>query len=170
MARIPPVDPTKPQNPALKAYRNFIKTPAGTWMSKNIVSKIDPVLLKASGGRVKAAVGFPTVNLTTTGRKSGAPRTSTVLYFTRGEEVVLVASKFGSSTSHPAWYLNLKANPAAELVARGKQGRYVLAREAEGAEREQLYGLAEQMYGGYANYKTMAGTREIPVLVLTPAA
>lgn len=169
MAEIPAVDPTKPQNAVLKAWRGFIKTPTGTWLSEHLVAKIDPVLLKASGGRVKAAVGFPTVNLTTTGRKSGAPRTSTVLYFTRGREVVLIASKFGSSTNHPAWYLNLKANPTAELVAKGRTGRYTLAREAAGPEREELYGLAETMYGGYANYKTQAGAREIPVLVLTPA-
>lgn len=169
MARIPPVDPTKPQNPAVKAVRAAIKTPAGTWFSKTVASKLDPLLLKATNGRVKAAVGFPTVNLTTTGRKSGAPRTSTVLYFTRGDDVVLIASKFGSATGHPAWYLNLKAKPEAELVARGRRGRYVVAREAEGAERAELYGLAERMYGGYADYKAKAGAREIPVLVLTPA-
>lgn len=165
-ALVPAVDPLKPQNPVVRAWRGFIRTPVGTAISKHVVARIDPVLLKASGGRVKIAYGFPTVNLTTTGRKSGAQRTSTVLYFTRGEDVVLIASSFGS-TRHPAWYLNLTANPEATLTARGRTGRYV-AREARGAERDGLYALAEQMYGGYSSYKVKAGDREIPVLVLSP--
>lgn len=163
---MPPVDPTKPQNPVVKAWRAFIKTPLGTSISENVVARIDPVLLKASGGRVKVAYGFPTVNLTTTGRKSGQERTSTVLYFTAGDDVVVIASKFGS-TQHPAWYLNLKANPEATLTARGRTGRYV-AREVTGAERDGLYKLAEKMYGGYETYKGKAGARQIPVLKLSP--
>lgn len=166
-APIPAVDPLARQNPVVRAWRGFIKTPVGTAMSEHLVARIDPILLRVSGGRVKVAVGFPTVNLTTTGRRSGQPRTSTVLYFTRGQDVVLIASKFGNA-KHPAWYLNLTANPEATLTARGRQARYV-AREAQGAERDELYRLAEQMYGGYAGYKVKAGTRQIPVLVLSPA-
>lgn len=163
---IPPVDPTKPQNPVVRAWRAFIKTEVGTAISEHVVARIDPVLLKVSGGRLKVAYGFPTVNLTTTGRRSGAQRTSTVLYFTRGEDVVLIASKFGN-TKHPAWYLNLTAHPEATLTARGRTARYV-AREVHGAERDGLYALGERMYGGYSKYKTKAGDRRIPVLVLSP--
>jgi deazaflavin-dependent oxidoreductase (nitroreductase family) len=147
--------------------RAFVATPPGTWFAKRIASKLDPVLLRLTGGRMSTAIGFPTVNLTTTGRRSGEPRTTTLLYFTRGDDVVLIASRFGNA-SHPAWYLNLTANPEAELVARGRRGTYV-AREVSGPERDELYSLAVRMYRGYGQYEDLAGDRTIPVLVLTPS-
>lgn len=166
MGAIPAVDPVGKQAPFTRLMRATIKTPAGSWAAEHLIARVDPLLLKASGGRVKVAVGFPAVNLTTTGAKSGQPRTATVLYFTRGSNVILIASKFGA-TRNPAWYHNLKAHPQATLTVKGHEGTYT-AREATGAEREELYALAEKMYGGYANYKTKAGSRTIPVMVLSP--
>ncbi len=123
-------------------------------------------MIKASRGKVVLVFGMPTLNMTTFGRKSGEPRTVTLQYFTRGEDVVLIASSFGRD-KHPAWYLNLSANPHAELFSHGKGGPYV-AREAEPKERDELFALAVELYGGYANYQE--GTeRRIPVMVLSPA-
>lgn len=167
MAGIPQVDPEAPQSFFQRAVRRTIQTKPGKALAMTLSARVDPWLLERTNGRFATGVGFPTLNLTTTGRKSGKPRTATLVYFTRGEDVVLVASSFGRD-QHPAWYLNLKADPHAELLCRGHRGRYV-ARETEGAERDQLFALANRVYAGYSQYA--AGTeRAIPVLVLSPTS
>src|SRR5690606_28033387 len=78
------------------------------------------------------------------------------------------ASSFGRER-HPAWYLNVKANPNVELIAAGGRRLPYVARETEGAERERLLDLATQLYAGYGDYRERtAGIREIPVLALRP--
>lgn len=167
MSFVPPVDPNAQQSFPVRAVRSVIGTKIGTKMAMTVSANIDPWLLSHSNGRIDTGVGFPTVNVTTIGRKSGEQRTATLVYFTQGHDVVLVASSFGRD-AHPAWYLNLKTNPEAQLLAKGRGGAYV-AREADEAERAELYSLAEKVYPGYATYA--AGTdRMIPVMILSPAS
>lgn len=166
MALVPPVDPTHQPRPLERFTRTFGQTRFGTWLGREVLAPIEPKVIKATRGRVVLVFGMPTANVTTRGRKSGQPRTVTLQYFTRGDDVVLIASSFGRD-KHPAWYLNLSADPHAELFARGRGGRYV-ARETSGDERDELFALAVRLYGGYDNYQ--AGTqRRIPVMVLSPA-
>jgi deazaflavin-dependent oxidoreductase (nitroreductase family) len=114
-------------------------------------------------------VGQPVLLLTTKGRKTGELRSSPVLFTRDADAIVLVASKAGS-TSHPAWYRNLKANPEAEVLAPGgRSGKYV-AREAEGEERDRLWAKANDLYAGYEAYQGRTGGRRIPVMVLEPLA
>jgi deazaflavin-dependent oxidoreductase (nitroreductase family) len=166
MSSIPAVDPTAPQNLPTRAVRAAIRTKPGTALAMAFSARVDPWLLSHTNGKFSTGVGFPTVNVTTVGRKSGQKRTATLVYFTRGDDVVLIASSFGRD-KHPAWYLNLKDNPEAELLSGGRGGTYV-ANEVFGEERDTLFALAERVYAGYGNYA--AGTeRKIPVMVLTPA-
>src|SRR5690242_6604503 len=58
--------------------------------------------------------GAPTLLLTTTGRKSGEPRTSALIYARDGDDYVVVGS-VGGMPKHPAWYLNLLASPKATI-------------------------------------------------------
>jgi deazaflavin-dependent oxidoreductase (nitroreductase family) len=165
VAAIPAVDPTSPPGPLERVMRRFVMSDAGTRLAMTMSARVDPVLLKMSRGRVSTGIAFPVVLLTVTGRRSGVERTVPLVYFTQGSDVVLVASSFGRS-KHPAWYLNIKANPEVTLTSGGRSGRY-RAREAEGAERDRLFALAEQLYAGYGLYAARAG-RVIPVLVLSP--
>jgi deazaflavin-dependent oxidoreductase (nitroreductase family) len=152
-----------------RAVESFAASRPGGWLYITVFPKIDPFLLRASGGRLSISVGRPVLLLTTTGRKSGQPRSSPLLFTADGDNILLVASKAGS-TSHPAWYLNLKANPSAEVLApRGRSGNYV-AREAEGEERERLWAKVNDHYAGYEAYQGRTGGRRIPVMVLEPAA
>jgi deazaflavin-dependent oxidoreductase (nitroreductase family) len=168
MEPIPPIDPVKHKNLALRTMAGAVATPPGTWFFKNVVRHFEPAMIKASGGKLQFGSG-PRVNVTAPGRKSGEPRTATLLYFTRGEEVILIASNFGGE-HFPAWYYNVKAAGEAELQWRGGGGSYT-AREAEEPERTALFELAKTMYSGYAKYaKKTAGIRTIPVLILTPAS
>jgi deazaflavin-dependent oxidoreductase (nitroreductase family) len=168
MEPIPKMDPVQHKNLALRAMEGAVATPPGTWFFKNVVSHFEPAMIKASGGKFQFGSG-PRVNVTAPGRKSGEPRTATLLYFTRGEEVILIASNFGGE-HFPAWYYNVKAAGEAELQWRGGSGTYT-AREADEPERTALFELAKKLYGGYANYaKKTEGIRKIPVLILTPAS
>jgi F420H(2)-dependent quinone reductase len=142
-------------------------TSFGRSVGIHLAANVDPFLLRVSGGRVATTAYFPLVTLVARGKRSGAERQTPLLYFTQGDEVILIASSFGRE-HHPAWYHNATANPEVELVARGERLPYMV-REAEGEERERLLGLAEQLYAGYGNYRERtAGVREIPVLALSP--
>ncbi|WP_280397625.1 nitroreductase family deazaflavin-dependent oxidoreductase [Nocardia carnea] len=104
--------------------------------------------------------------LTTTGRKSGRPRTSALIYGRDGADYLVVASA-GGSAKHPAWYLNLQANPAAEVQIKAERIR-VTARTAATAERERLWGLATEYWPNYDVYQSRT-SRVIPLVVLSPS-
>jgi deazaflavin-dependent oxidoreductase (nitroreductase family) len=127
---------------------------------------VDPWLHNVSRGRVTSVAMFPVVLLTTTGRKSGEQRTTPLLYFTDGDHVVVIASNYGQK-HHPAWYLNLGANPEVTMSAGGVTARYV-GREATGDERERIWNTATQYVDNYRQYEATTGGRRIPVLVFTP--
>ncbi len=125
-----------------------------------------------SGGRFGNGIpGFPEVRgklllLDHVGAKSGRKRTSPLLYFRDGEDVVVIASK-GGYPKNPAWYYNLMANPDTRVQIRGER-RQVHARLATTEEREHLWPLAVKTYRGYADYQARSKGREIPLVVLEP--
>jgi len=100
------------------------------------------------------------------GAKSGTKRTSPLLYFRDGENVVIVASK-GGFPKNPAWFYNLKANPDTKIRI-GSEVRPVHARVATAEERERLWPTATKTYGGYRQYQERSQGREIPLVILEP--
>jgi deazaflavin-dependent oxidoreductase (nitroreductase family) len=163
---IPPVDPNEQPSGLKKLMHRAGMSKAGRWFGIEVGSRVDPVLLKLTRGRLATTSFFPLVLLTVKGRKSGARRTVPLVYFTQGEEVILTASSFGRA-KHPAWYLNAKANPEVELAAEGVTLPY-LAREVGGEERDRLFSLSKRLYAGYGLYEQRATERTIPVLALRP--
>ncbi len=109
---------------------------------------------------------LPTLLLTTTGKKSGQPRSLPLIYGEAGKSHVVIASK-GGLPKHPIWYLNLEASPDCELMV-GPKRVLARARVAEGEERERLWGQMAQIYPPYNEYQERAGARTIPVVVLDP--
>jgi len=101
--------------------------------------------------------------LTTTGRKTGNPTTTPLIYDLDGDDPVIVASK-GGAPEHPGWYRNLQKHPEAEVQIKGETFR-VRARDADGAERERLWEQMNRMWPHYAEYQTKTD-RQIPVVVL----
>jgi deazaflavin-dependent oxidoreductase (nitroreductase family) len=134
---------------------------------KGVVPHIDRFLGRISGGRVflLTGTGIPTLLLTTTGRKSGQPRTVPLLYGRHGGELLVVGSNWGQHQP-PAWALNLLANPEATIRVRGRSGP-VRARVIEGDERELVWNTMLQNWPGYENYAERAG-RHINVFALEP--
>ncbi|GAA1348620.1 nitroreductase family deazaflavin-dependent oxidoreductase [Saccharothrix algeriensis] len=110
--------------------------------------------------------GVYTLLLTTTGRKSGNPRRTALIYQPYGDAHVVVASH-GGAPEHPAWYRNLQADPAARVRV-GPREFAVTARTATGEERARLWDLMNEVWPDYAEYQTRTD-REIPVVVLDPA-
>lgn len=110
---------------------------------------------------------LPVLLLTTTGRRSGARRTLPLIYKKVGDSFVIIASK-GGAPSHPAWYLNLLANPDCEIQVAHDHFR-VKARTAENGERQNLWQQLTEIYPPYEDYQE-ATPRRIPVVVLDPVA
>jgi deazaflavin-dependent oxidoreductase (nitroreductase family) len=121
---------------------------------------------KLSKGRIGGRFGRgSTLVLTTTGRKTGSPRRTMVLYEKDGRTFVVVGSNTGSER-HPAWALNLIANPQAEILVRGKRIP-VRAIEAQDTERERLRQIMDRRYRGFDAYRART-QRELKIFVLDP--
>lgn len=125
-------------------------------------------LYRATGGRVGHTFpGLPTMLLLEhVGARSGVRRTSPLLYFRDGENLVIVASK-GGYPKHPAWFHNLRAHPDTTVQV-GRERRAVHARVAAPPERERLWPKAVRSYSGYRDYQARSKGREIPLVILEP--
>lgn len=132
------------------------------------MNTVHRTMLKFTGGRIGWTAGsMPVLELTTTGRKSGAKRsvmlTSPVQ---EGESFVIVASR-GGDDRHPAWFLNLQANPDVEMKMKDGRTRPMRARVATPEERERLWPLVTSKFDNYAGYQKRTD-REIPLVLLDP--
>jgi deazaflavin-dependent oxidoreductase (nitroreductase family) len=135
------------------------------------LAPLDAFVLKKSRGRfgLMGSYGLPQCLLTTTGRKSGQLRTVTLIYGTtetpHGDELILVGSNFGQ-THHPAWALNLEANPAAEVSIDGKARSMTARLVTDSDERDRHWAVMCAMWPAYNAYRGRAG-REIKIFALS---
>jgi deazaflavin-dependent oxidoreductase (nitroreductase family) len=109
--------------------------------------------------------GTHTLILTTTGRRSQQPRQTPLIYGRHGDDYLVVASK-GGAPQHPAWYLNLDADPDVEIQVRGDRMR-ARARTATSDEKAELWPIMTSEWPDYDRYQEQTG-RDIPVVVLEP--
>jgi deazaflavin-dependent oxidoreductase (nitroreductase family) len=149
-----------------RTLQGFAQTRIGGFLFITVFPEIDKQIMPLTKGRIRLGVRQTVLLLHTIGAKSGQRRVTPLLYTARGEDFILVASKAGAER-HPAWYHNLMANPDVEVEVDGELVA-VSAREAEGSEREELWRLVNDNYVGYETYQRRAGSRRIPVLVLSP--
>ncbi len=137
------------------------------WPVLRRVGSLNAFVYRATGGRVghRFPGGPPMLLLDHVGAKSGTKRTSTLVYTSDGEDIVLVASK-GGYPKHPSWFHNLRANPDTTIQV-GSVHRTVHARVADPVERERLWPRVVATYKGYDDYQRRA-EREIPLVILEP--
>jgi len=109
--------------------------------------------------------GTHTLLLTTTGRRSGEPRTTPLIYGQRGDDYLVVASK-GGSDEPPGWFLNLEANPEVEIQIKDRRMK-ARTRTATPAEKPELWETMTREWPAYDEYQ-QSTDREIPVVVLEP--
>ena len=110
---------------------------------------------------------MPVLKLTTTGRRSGQPRTVMLTSpLQEGGSWIIVASK-GGDDDHPDWFLNLKENPSVMIETSPGDVISATARIATRAERERMWPQITSVYSNYAGYQKRT-TREIPLVVIEP--
>ncbi|GGQ62873.1 nitroreductase/quinone reductase family protein [Couchioplanes azureus] len=133
------------------------------------LAPLDGRLYRLTGGRwsVIGRHELPSLLITTTGRRSGLPRTHPLLYATDGDAYVVVGSNWGQA-HHPAWSANLIADPAARVTV-GDREFGVRATLTTGAERDRLWRMVQEIWPGYAAYARRADGREIRIFRLVPA-
>ncbi len=119
---------------------------------------------RTNGGKVGGIwEGRPLLLLTTTGAKSGQPRTHPMMYMRDGDRLFVFASKGGAPTN-PAWYHNLLAHPEVTVEV-GNEKFHAIARPVTGEERDKIYARWAQMYPQFGEYQQKT-TRKIPVIEL----
>jgi deazaflavin-dependent oxidoreductase (nitroreductase family) len=107
--------------------------------------------------------GVPTLLLTTIGRRSGESRTTPLIYGRAGERYLVVASR-GGAPEHPAWYLNLVAQPEVQVQVLADRFK-ARARTASAADKPPLWKTMAAIWPAYDEYQTRT-SREIPVVIL----
>lgn len=141
-----------------------------TDLQLKVMNAVHKAILTVSFGKLGGnLIGMPVLELTTTGRKSGQPRTVMLTTpYQEGDAYAIVASK-GGNDEHPAWFLNLREHPQVEVAFPGKPKQTMTARITEGEERARLWQLIVEDHDNYAGYQKKTD-REIPVVLLEPGA
>jgi deazaflavin-dependent oxidoreductase (nitroreductase family) len=164
-AQLAYVDPNRPRGLINRTYAALANTRLGRFLSVNVLWKVDPYVLRWTGGRLGSGLLVRTAVLETRGAKSGARRRNAVIYFHDGERVTIIASKLGYP-KHPAWFHNLRASPDVTLAGIPMRATVI----EDEAERRRLWALADEVFAPYAAYRREAAkaSREIPIVQLTP--
>lgn len=132
-------------------------------MAAKAFTRTHIALYRRTGGKIGGRFrGSPVLLLTTTGRRSGKPRTTPLLYIDDGNRKVVVAS-YGGADHHPAWYQNLLAHPEV-TVQTGPSVQQMRADVADPEERARLWAPLVAMYPTYDDYQAKT-ERQLPVVV-----
>jgi F420H(2)-dependent quinone reductase len=115
-----------------RVVTRIASTTLGITVIRKVGPRIDPTLIRFTGGRLSSVTPFPALLLSHTGARTGVTRTTPIVYFTDAGRVIVIVSNFGARTN-PAWYHNIKANPEVTLLGRGFRG--VLPRRGTGWSR-----------------------------------
>jgi len=158
---------TKPNILQRLLHRIIMVRPVSMFFAPRM-HRLDIWMLKLTRGKytLSQLAGWTVVQLTTTGAKSGQPRTMPLIATVDGDRIGLIASSFGRE-HNPGWYYNLKANPVCYVDHNGKMICFE-AREADESEYEKYWQAGVSVYAGYKAYKERASHRHIPVMVLEP--
>jgi deazaflavin-dependent oxidoreductase (nitroreductase family) len=162
----------KKYNPFHSVMQKIAASPPGSWFYARTLHHFDRIFFRLSGGHMtmtNLVAGLPLVIITTTGAKSGLPRTLPLACIRDESDpttFALIASNWGQQ-HYPAWYFNLKANPRAMCSIAGETGEYT-AHEATSEEYARFWQYASDTYAGYPLYKQRVSGRNIPIMVMTP--
>ena len=156
-------------NPLQRGIRRLAASGPGSWLFARVLHRIDKPISKLTRGRQTfggLVSGLPVVMLTTTGARSGRPRTVPVLGLPTRDGLAVIASNFGQHR-HPAWYHNLRSNPEGSVEV-GGQSRRFRAEIVEGERRAAIWQEGLRVYPGWSQYERRASHRRIAVFVLEP--
>jgi deazaflavin-dependent oxidoreductase (nitroreductase family) len=157
------VDPYRRRSGLYRAVCRFATTRMGLRLAVNVAWRLDPLLLKLTGGRLSTTGPVASALLETRGARTGEPRRTATLYFHDGDRVTIIPSKIGSP-EHPGWYYNLRKHP--DVIYGGLPFRAEIVEDE--AERQRLWDLADRVFVGFAVYRQWAASsgRVIPIVQL----
>jgi deazaflavin-dependent oxidoreductase (nitroreductase family) len=159
------IDPHAANGWLYRSYVRLVASPPMAWCSKQVGWKLDPYLLRLTGGRLGFGLMLPTALLETRGARSGLLRRRAVIYFHDDDRPTIIASKAGEA-QHPGWFHNARAHP--DVTLGGLPFRAEIVEDE--AERARLWELADRVFPPYAAYRDRAAAagRVIPILQLLP--
>lgn len=152
-----------------RGLRTVAASGPGSWAFARVAHRLDRPVHRWTRGRHTLASllsGIPVVMLTTTGAKSGKPRTVPLLGLPTESGLAVIASNFGQR-HHPAWYHNLRADPHGTYEIDGVRHPF-RAVEATGEQRDRIWQAGLRIYPGWSQYERRCGGRRIAVFVLEP--
>lgn len=154
-----------------RAVKTFAGTRPGAWLFSKVLRHLDDLVQRLTRGRTSAPAvlaGLPVLDVTTTGRRSGQPRTSHLISIPIDDTLALLGTNFGQPAT-PAWVLNLEAEPRATVRYRDRTVS-VIARPASEPEFARVLASSGPIYGGYRKYQQrIQGRRRLRIFVLEPA-
>lgn len=158
----------QPPNAARRAVQWVAATRPAAWTLARLLPPLDRMVLRRSHGRrtlTQPLAGLPVITLTSTGAKSGQPRTTPLIAVPVGDDLALIGTNFGQRAT-PDWAYNLEAHPQATVTYRDRAVA-VEARRATAAEADAIIAASAHVYGGYRRYRARITGREVRVFVLT---
>lgn len=150
-----------------RGVRAFASTRAGAWTFSKLLRHADDVLGRVSKGRTSAPellAGLPVLDITTTGRRSGAPRRTHLIAVPHTDTLALLGTNFGQPST-PAWVLNLEGDPRLSVTHHGVT-LDATARPATPEESEAVLAASARVYGGYLKYRDRITRRRLRIFVL----
>jgi deazaflavin-dependent oxidoreductase (nitroreductase family) len=155
-------------NASQVAMQHVAATRAGAWFFAKTLHHIDRGLLRLSRGQVTlpgVVAGIPVLTVTTTGARTGKPRTVPLLGVPAGDDIAVIGTSFGQPRT-PAWYHNMRADPKVDVTYRNKTINAV-AREAGDQDRQAIWDRARTIYAGYEAYADRIKDRQIHIMILS---
>lgn len=160
-----------PPNPVQRSMQRVGATKAGGWTFQRTLYRVDRPLHRWSDGRLTLPgmlTGLPVIMLTTTGAKTGLPRTMPVAGIPLDDDLVILGTNFAQGRT-PGWVANLEAQPRATVTWRATQVT-VDAHRVPSDDMEQVWRASARVYSGFPKYRErIADSREVRAFVLTPA-
>jgi deazaflavin-dependent oxidoreductase (nitroreductase family) len=142
-------------------------TRAGAWLFSKLLRHADDLVGRLSKGRTSAPemlAGLPVLDITTTGRRTGAPRRTHLIAVPYADTLALLGTNFGQRST-PAWVLNLEADPRVRVTHRATT-IHAVARAADDHERAAVLAGSAAVYGGYLKYQERISARRLRIFVL----
>lgn len=155
-------------NAAQRAMWHFSSSRPGAWLLARSMHHVDKLVLRLSRGRttlVGVIAGIPVLTVTTTGARTGQPRTMPLLGIPSGDDIAIIGTRYGQPGT-PGWYYNLRAQPRAQVTYRNRTVS-ATAREADAGEWQPIWNRARKIYGGYEAYARRITDRKIHIMILS---
>lgn len=161
----------RPPNAVQHALQRTASTRAGSWLFQRTLYRVDRPLHRWTNGKVTLpglATGLPVVMLTTTGAKSGLPRTMPVAGIPFGDDLVILGTNYAQERT-PGWVFNLLKDPRA-VVAWKSTSVSALASPIASDRMDEVWQAASRVYVGFPKYRERTtGSRQVHAFLLLPS-